>query len=198
MIITFLDDLKDHRRSQGQRYELKFILLFSIMAILSNAKSYRDIARFMKKHHFKLNKDFGLAWKKAPSYTTVRNIIQGTDKDGMETCFRAYSKSLLEPVKKGRLVGMAVDGKVLRGSYDHFQDKKAAQILSFFETQSELILAHEKIDVKTNEIPVAQALIPQLGLEGIVYTLDALHCQKKTFEIADGSNGKEKKTPYSG
>jgi hypothetical protein len=198
MIITFLDDLKDHRRSQGQRYELKFILLFSIMAILSNAKSYRDIARFMKKHHFKLNKDFGLAWKKAPSYTTVRNIIQGTDKDGMETCFRAYSKSLREPVEKGRLVGMAVDGKVLRGSYDHFQDKKAAQILSFFETQSELILAHEKIDVKTNEIPVAQALIPQLGLEGIVYTLDALHCQKKTFEIADGSNGKEKKTPYSG
>jgi hypothetical protein len=198
MIITFLDDLKDHRRSQGQRYELKFILLFSIMAILSNAKSYRDIARFMKKHHFKLNKDFGLAWKKAPSYTTVRNIIQGTDKDGMETCFRAYSKSLSEPEEKGRLVGVAVDGKVLRGSYDHFQDKKAAQILSFFETQSELILAHEKIDVKTNEIPVAQALIPQLGLEGIVYTLDALHCQKKTFEIADGSNGKEKKTPYSG
>lgn len=197
MIITFLDDLKDHRRSQGQRYELKFILLFSIMAILRNAKSYRDIARFMKKHHARLSKDFGLAWKKAPSYTTVRNIIQGTDKQGLEVCFRAYSKSLLEPVE-GSLVGVAVDGKVLRGSYDHFQDKKAAQILSFFETQSELILAHEKIDVKTNEIPVAQALIPQLELEGIVYTLDALHCQKKTFEIADGNNGKEKKTPCTG
>ena len=197
MIITFLDDLKDHRRSQGQRYELKFILLFSIMTILRNAKSYRDIARFLKKHHSKLNKDFGAAWKKAPSYTTVRNIIQGTDKHGLETCFRAYSKSLLEPVE-GRLVGVAVDGKVLRGSYDHFQDKTAAQILSFFESQSELILAHEKIDVKTNEIPVAQALIPQLELEGIVYTLDALHCQKKTFEIADDNNGKEKKTPYPG
>lgn len=196
MVITFLDDLKDHRRPQGQRYELKFILLFSIMAILSNAKSYRDIARFIKKHHARLNKDFGLAWKKAPSYTTVRNIIQGTDKQGLEACFRTYSKSLSEPVGKDRLVGVAVDGKVLRGSYDHFQDKKATQILSFFETQSELILAHEKIDVKTNEIPVAQALIPQLELEGIVYTLDALHCQKKTFEIAGGNNGKEKKTPY--
>jgi len=193
MIITFLDNLKDHRRPQGQRYELKFILLFSIMAILSNAKSYRDIGRFLKKHHSRLNKDFGLAWKKAPSYTTVRNIIQGTDKQGLEACFRAYSKSLSGLVGKGRLVSVAVDGKVLRGSYDHFQDKKAAQILSFFETQSELILAHEKMDVKTNEIPVAQALIPQLELEGIVYTLDALHCQEKTFEIADGDNGKEKK-----
>ena len=116
-----------------------------------------------------------------------------SDRDGhREVCFRAYSKSLLEPVG-GSLVCVAVDGKVLCGSYDHFQDKKATQILSFFETHSELILANEKIDVKTNEIPVAQALIPQSELEGIVYALDALHCQKKTFKIADSNNGKEKK-----
>jgi len=66
------------------------------------------------------------------------------------------------------------------------------QVLNFFDTRSELILAHETIDVKTNEIPVAQALIPQLGLEGVIYTLDALHCQKKTFEIAGNENIEEK------
>ena len=197
MIITFLDGLKDHRRSQGQRYELRFIVLFSIMAILSNAKSYRDISRFIKKHIKKLKKDFGLSWEKAPAYTTVRNIIQGIDKQGLESCFRAYSHSLLG-TGKDNPVGVAVDGKVLRGSYDHFQDKNAVQILSFFDTQSELILAHEMIDVKTNEIPVAQALIPQLGLEGVVYTLDALHCQKKTFEIAGDENREEKKTHHPG
>jgi hypothetical protein len=197
MIITFLDDLKDHRRSQGQRYELRFIVLFSIMAILSNAKSYRDIARFIMKHFTKLQKDFGLKWEKAPAYTTVRNIIQGIDKQGLESCFRAYSQSL-SGTDKDNPVGIAVDGKVLRGSYDHFQDKKAIQVLSFFNTESELILAHETIDVKTNEIPVAQALIPQLDLEGAVYTLDALHCQKKTFEIAEDNNKEEKKTHYTG
>lgn len=197
MIITFLDDIKDHRRSQGQRYELQFIVLFSIMAILSNARSYRDIARFMKKHFKKLQKDFGLKWEKAPAYTTVRNIIQGIDKQELESCFRAYTQSLLG-TDKGNSIGVAVDGKVLRGSYDHFQDKKAVQVLSFFDTQSELILAHETIDVKTNEIPVAQALIPQLELEGVVYTLDALHCQKKTFETAGNENIEEKKTHNTG
>ena len=64
MLITFLDGLKDHRRSQGQRYELRFIVLFSIMAILSNAKSYRDISRFIKKHFEKLQKDFGCSQAK--------------------------------------------------------------------------------------------------------------------------------------
>jgi predicted transposase YbfD/YdcC len=198
MIITFLDDLKDHRRSQGQRYELRFIVLFSIMAILSNAKSYGDIARFIEKHFRNLQKDFGLKWNKNPAYTTVRNIIQGIDKQELESCFRAYAQSLLAGTGNGNPVGVAVDGKVLRGSYDHFQDKKALQVLSFFDTQSELILAHETIDVKTNEIPVAQALIPQLGLEGVVYTLDALHCQKKTFEIAGNENMEEKKTHHTG
>lgn len=197
MIITFLDDLKDHRRSQGQRYELRFIVLFSIMAILSNAKSYRDIARFIEKRFRYLQKDFGLKWNKNPAYTTVRNIIQGIDKQELELCFRAYAQSLLAGNGNGNSVGVAVDGKVLRGSYDHFQDKKAVQVLSFFDTQSELILAHETIDVKTNEIPVAQALIPQLGLEGVVYTLDALHCQKKTFEIAGNENyGRKKNSSY--
>ena len=193
MIITFLDDIRDHRRSQGQRYELKFVLLFSIMAILSNAKSYRDISRFINKHLERLKKDFGLEWKKPPAYTTVRNIINGVGQQELEAGFRAYTQSLSE-TGKDNYIGVAVDGKVLRGSYDHFQDKKAIQVLSFFDTQSELILAHEKIDVKTNEIPVAQALIPKLGLENVVYTLDALHCQKKTFEVADNKNMGEKKT----
>ena len=176
---------------------MRFIVLFSIMAILSNAKSYRDIARFIKKHFKGLQKDFGLEWGKAPAYTTVRNIIQGINKQELESCFRAYSQSLLG-TNKGTPVGVAVDGKVLRGSYDHFQDKKAVQVLSFFNTESELILAHETIDVKTNEIPVAQALIPQLELEGVVYTLDALHCQKKAFEIAGNENTEEKKTHHTG
>ena len=57
MITTFLEDLKDHRRSQGQRYKLEHIILFSIMAFLSNAKSYRDISRFISVH-FEVLKEY--------------------------------------------------------------------------------------------------------------------------------------------
>jgi predicted transposase YbfD/YdcC len=190
MISTFLDNLKDHRRAQGLRYELKHIILFSIMAILSNAKSYRQISSFIKVHYKTLDKDFCLNWKSPPSYSTVRNIIQGTDHDGLEYCFRSYSQSLSKQGNSNTETSIAVDGKVLRGSYDHFEDKKAVQVLSFFETRQRLILAHEVIEEKTNEIPVFQRLINEFQLEGIVYTLDALHCQKKTFGIA-GENDKK-------
>lgn len=179
MILTFLDDLADHRRAQVRRYELKFIILFSIMAILSNAKSYRQIASFIKTHYKTLKEEFELKWKKYRAYTTVRNIIQGVDPKKIEACFRASTQSLLEMDIANTEIGVAVDGKVLRGSFDNFEDKKAIQVLSFFDTRQGLILAHEKIDEKTNEIPVFQRLIKELGLENVVYTLDALHCQKK-------------------
>jgi len=179
MILTFLDDLQDHRRAQGRRYELKFIILFTIMALLSNAKSYRQISSFITRHYKTLNKEFELEWKKCPAYTTVRNIIQGVDPKEIEACFRAYSQSLLNMDISDTEIAVAVDGKVLRGSYDHFEDKKAIQVLSFFEIGQGLILAHEKIDEKTNEIPVFQRLIKEIGLKNVVYTLDALHCQKK-------------------
>jgi predicted transposase YbfD/YdcC len=41
-----------------------------------------------------------------------------------------------------------------------------------------MILAHEVIDEKSNEIPAAQTLIAALGLKDRVFTLDAMHCQK--------------------
>ncbi len=50
------------------------------MAILSNAKSYRQISSFIKTYYQTLNEDFDLNWKKSPSYSTVRNIIQGTNQ----------------------------------------------------------------------------------------------------------------------
>jgi predicted transposase YbfD/YdcC len=39
-------------------------------------------------------------------------------------------------------------------------------------------LAHTQIDEKSNEIPAAQQMIGELGLTGVIFTADAMHCQK--------------------
>ncbi len=72
----------------------------------------------------------------------------------------------------------------MRGSFDKFNDRAAAQVLSAFATDTTLVLAHIDIAEKSNEIPAAQALLAELGLApGAIVTLDAMHCQK-TFEAA--------------
>ncbi len=180
MPLDHISNIIDHRRAKGRRYQLKYVLLFSILAILSGATSYRKIQRFMNAHCERLNKLFGSEWKRAPAHTSVRSILQGIEQEELEKVFRSHSKGLLEMESTSdNAKPIAIDGKTLRGSFDRFQDQKAAQILSAFCHNEQLILGHLPVSTKTNEIPVAQQLIQELGLERCVYTLDALHCQKK-------------------
>jgi len=176
MLHSFLFKIEDFRRKQAKQYELGYVLFFSILAILSNADSYRTIHTFIKVHFEELKKLFNLDWENVPAYTTIRNIIKGTKSESIEKAFRDYTTSLKDLKLNDNVV--AIDGKVLKGSFDNFQDKKAIQILSAFLTKSKIVLAHEEIDSKTNEIPVAQALIEELELKNCIYTLDSLHCQK--------------------
>ncbi len=178
MLESFLFKIKDHRRKQGRRYQLGHILLFTILAILSGADSYRKVQKFIVAHYDKLNEIFNLNWKRMPAHTTIRDIIQGTSGPELEQSFRQYSQVLAEKDDQKQFIGC--DGKVLRGSFDHFKDQKAVQILSAFVSNSHIILAHEEIATKTNEIPTAQRLMEELGLAAYIFTFDALHCQKNT------------------
>jgi hypothetical protein len=45
---------------------------------------------------------------------------------------------------------------------------------------SQYYLASAMVDTKTNEIPVAQHLFPELDLQGRLVSLDALHTQRPT------------------
>ncbi|MBC8185693.1 ISAs1 family transposase [candidate division KSB1 bacterium] len=185
MLLDYLSTVKDHRQNQGKRYQLHHILLFSIFAILCNADSYRKIHSFIKIKYDILNKCYNLNWERIPAYTTIRNIIQGLDSVELETSFRLFNTYLHEQNSDSKYI--AFDGKTLRGSFDHFNDKKAIQVFSAF-TSGDIILAHEEINEKTNEIPTAQKLFVELGLSDYIFTLDAMHCQVKTLQSAVESN----------
>ena len=188
MLTTFLKGMPDFRRRQGQMYELEYIFCFSILAILCGARSYRNIASFIEIHFKVLKEHFSLDWKNAPEYTTIRNIIKGVDSTALETAFRKFSLQLATRPDQSVAKLIAMDGKVLRKSFDNFNDKKAAQILSFFDAQEHFILGHVLIDDKSNEIPSAQALLKLLALENTICTLDALHLTAGTFEAAAQNN----------
>jgi hypothetical protein len=190
MLTTFFADIIDFRRPQGRRYELDKILLLSVIAILCNAKSYRDISRFIKTKFEMIGRELLLNWKSPPAYTTIRNIIQGVDKDELEAAFRAFTQSMTRYGHDDRekLIHIAVDGKVLRHSFDHFEDKCAMQKLMFFDTEQSLILGHIAVKDKSNEIPAFQALLSTLKIPGAVFTADALHFQKKLLSRQNKAN----------
>ncbi len=96
----------------------------------------------------------------------------------LEDTFRKYSKALAEKTDSP-CYALACDGKTLRGSFDHMSDQRAAQLLSVFAHEEQLILSHIDVGEKSNEIPAFQQLLEELNLEGQLFTLDAMHTQKK-------------------
>jgi predicted transposase YbfD/YdcC len=187
-LLSLLEDVPDPRRAQGRLYQLPHVLLFAILAIVTGANSYRGIVTFIDAHRDDLNAIFQLNWRRAPAHTAIRYILQGLDAMALEAAFRRHAALLQAALAKAGQVSIAIDGKTLRGSFDNFRDRAAAQILSAFATETALVLAHLDIAEKSNEIPAAQTLLVELAVAGHVVTLDALHCQKKTFEAAAAAN----------
>jgi hypothetical protein len=154
-------------------------LLFSILAIVTGANSYRGIRTFIKVHLQRLNQAFKISWKRSPAHTAIRYILQGLDPADVERVFREHAADLnSSEAANGKRI-LAFDGKVLKGSFDAFNDAKARQILSAFAVDTELVLAHIEIDEKSNEIPAVQKLLEEINVAGHIVTLDAMHCQKK-------------------
>lgn len=178
-LLDVLADVPDPRRAEGKLYKLPHVLLFSILAIVTGCNSYRGIVTFIDVHRHRLNAAFSLKWRRAPAHTAIRYILQGLDPAALEVIFRRHA-ALLQAARATPGQGsIALDGKTLRGSFDQFRDRAAAQVLGVFATDTALVLAHNDIDEKSNEIPAAQTLLGQLGLAGHLVTLDALHCQRK-------------------
>jgi len=178
-LLGLLAEVPDPRRGQGQLYKLPHVLLFSILAIVTGCNSYRGIVTFIDVHRRRLNATFGLKWRRAPAHTAVRYILKGLDPAAVEAVFRRHAALLQAACGTPGQGSIALDGKTLRGSFDRFHDRNAAQLLSAFATDTALVLAHVEIAEKSNEIPAAQALLAELGVPaGAVVTLDALHCQK--------------------
>jgi predicted transposase YbfD/YdcC len=82
---------------------------------------------------------------------------------------------------------VALDGKTLRGSFNHVDDRRAAHVLGAFASDAALILAHQELVGAPDEVAALPRLIAGLGLTGVLFTADALHCQRQGFAQAAAS-----------
>jgi hypothetical protein len=191
-LLSLFSQVADPRRGQGKMYPLAPILLFTVLAMLAGARSYRQVHAFIRTHLTRLNAGFDQSLRRAPAYSSVRFILRSLDATEVERVFREHAVALVPPPDAATTSSqdaampsaVAIDGKALRGSFDAFHDRKAAHVLNAFATDSQIILGHMAISEKSNEIPAAQDMIRELGLSGRLFTLDAMHAQKN---IRDGA-----------
>jgi DDE_Tnp_1-associated len=74
-LLAALEGIPDPRRRQGRRYPLAPLLLFSVLAVLAGATSYRGILTFIGVHRERLNAVFGARFRRAPAVNTLRGLF---------------------------------------------------------------------------------------------------------------------------
>ena len=87
-LLAALEEIPDPRRRQGRRYPLPHLLLFSMLAVLAGATSYRGMLVFITVHRERLNAAFGATLRRAPAVNTVRALFQALDPAALEAAFR--------------------------------------------------------------------------------------------------------------
>lgn len=153
----------------------------------------------------------------APSYATIRRALIAIDADEFDRIVNtwaaeqatnrtaSYRQLTPEPhpsdhddrgEQGGRgeegdggagLVGVAVDGKTLRGAKR--SDGTQVQLLAALRHDLGMVIGQANIENdKTNEILAFKPLIEPLNLDGMVVTADALHTQRAAAKLVNNKN----------
>lgn len=177
-LIELLSGVCDPRSSYGRRHQLSDVLLMCMLGIMSGYYGYRELGRFMKRHQVELQRTFRLLHK-VPSHVTIRSILQRIDFDGFNARFNDWACQYTRICSKNTI---CIDGKAIGSTISDY-DKSYQNFVSLvcmFASERGIVLRSSRIEnLKESEIPTVQQLVRALDVKGEVFTIDALHCQKK-------------------
>jgi predicted transposase YbfD/YdcC len=166
-------DLEDPRQAHKVKHRLDDIILLAIFAVISNAQSWTEIEAFGQAKEAWL-KQYLVLENGIPSHDTIQRVFQLLDPTILMSKFVEWTRGVMT-VSKGKII--AIDGKTLRGSHDVSHERKALHMVRAWATEQGLLLGHQKVDEKSNEITAIPEILNLLVLKGCIVTIDAMGCQ---------------------
>ncbi len=180
-LYDYFGEIKDYRRSQGRMHELPIILIIVLMAIMSWFTWERAMWDFVKKNKKALRKVIKPKKWYLPSYQTIDAVLTKIWYEQMIEKFAKWTKQ----EKIWEMEHIAIDWKAIWWTVKNANNKRQEyiNIVSAFMTKNKKVIWLKAINTKKeNEIPAVKELIEMLWLKWVVFTIDALHCQKNTTE----------------
>ncbi len=177
--------MPDPRGRHGLRYELAFLLTCLVAALLCNCNSTEAVAQWCREHEALLRQIFGPRLFLRPSGSLYRRVLPRLDAQAVEQVIGRWIQATLQAAEDEPI---ALDGKTVRGA--RTAEGTAPHLLSFCTHHSQETLLQVRVSEKTNEIPVAKAVLPTLSVAGRVTTSDALHTHADFMQLIHDQRGK--------
>lgn len=174
----------DPRSRHGQRYDLPYLLTCLVGALLCNCNSLEAVGQWCHDQQLLLRRLFGPRDFYTPTGSLYRRLLPRLSVGHLELVLAAWVQAS-RPEQDEEAV--ALDGKAVRGAATAAQ--KAPHLLAFCTHDSQETLLQVRVSEKTNEIPIAKAVLPCLPCRPRVYTADALHTHADFMAVAHAHLG---------
>jgi DDE_Tnp_1-associated/Transposase DDE domain len=172
------EGLDDPRSGNAVVHDFYELLLIALCAVLCGGQGAVDMALFARAKEPFL-RSFLKMENGPPSHDTFSRLFRSLDPQQFGASFRRF----MEKFSKGCQGVVAIDGKVLRRSFDRASGKSALHMVSAWGCEQRMVLAQIATDAKSNEITAVPKLLEMLALKGSIVTADAL-LTVQDFELA--------------
>jgi predicted transposase YbfD/YdcC len=171
--VACFEDLEDPRSGNAALHDFHALLIIALCAVLCGGQGAVDMALFAKAKEPFLREFLDLK-NGPPSHDTFSRLFRHLDPDQFRIAFQRFMTAFSETCQGV----IAIDGKVLRRSFDRASGKSALHMVSAWGCEQQMVLGQIATDVKSNEITAVPKLLKMLSLKDTIVTVDALNCQR--------------------
>ena len=182
----YLAQVPDPRGLQGRRHVFTATLTAVVCALLQNCRGFDAIGQWLREVPLDFCWTLGFH-RRPPTASGLRKLLARIDVVAFEQALTDWITDILgESAAPEDLSETALDGKVLRGTWDRFH--RAQQLLTVIDSRTRCVL-HQRSVGDTNEHKTALEVLKGLVLTGRVVTADAAFCHQDVCQTIVDSGG---------
>ena len=167
------EELEDPRTGNAALHDFNELLMIALCTVLCGGQGAVDMGLFARAKEPFLRGFLKLS-NGLPSHDTFSRLLRRLDPEQFRTAFQRFMAKFSDQCQGV----VAIDGKVLRRSFDRASGKSPLHMVSAWGCEQRLVLAQIATDAKSNEITAVPKLLEMLALKGTIVTADALNCQR--------------------
>ena len=197
-LLELFAGVSDGRVGQGRDHPVAAVLALAAAAVVAGMKGYTAITGWVADVPPAILTDLylrsGAAPAPPPSKTTIWRVLTDADAEAFDVAVGTWLMNFAgftAPATAGRdtgeedcsraLMQVRLDGKAVRGARDAGGNQvRLLAALVGPDAAASVVAAQTEVGVKTNEVPMAVAVLGQIDLNNKVVTADALHTVKAT------------------
>jgi len=171
--VELWEGLEDPRTGNAGLHDFHGLLMIALLTVLCGGRGAVDMGVLAESKEAFLREFLGLK-NGPPSHDTFSRLFRLLDPVQFQMALQRFMAKFSEQCEGV----VAIDGKVLRRSFDRASGKSPLHMVSAWGCEQRLVLAQVATDAKSNEITAVPKLLEMLSLKGTIVTVDALNCQR--------------------